>query len=135
MSQPRAAALGQGVADAAHADDAERPAGEVLAEMAERLPRLPLAGQAVVVPLDEPAGGGDQQAEGHVGGGVGQHAGRVADGDAAGRGRRDVDVVEADRVVADHLEARRGVEQGGVDAVGEQRHQAVAVGDLLRRTS
>ena len=84
------------------------------------------------MPLDHAAGRGDQQTEGHVGRGVGQHAGRVADGDAARRGGRDVDVVEADGVVADDLQPRRGVQQGRVDAVGQQRHQAVAVGDLLR---
>src|SRR5262249_2583055 len=44
-----AAALRQGVADAAHADDAERPPGEVLPEVAERLPRLPEAGLPVLV--------------------------------------------------------------------------------------
>ena len=50
--------------------------------------------------------------EGHVGGGVGQDAGRVADGDAAGRGGGDVDVVEADREVADHLQLWAGVRAG-----------------------
>ena len=39
--------------------------------------------------------------------------------------RRDVDVVEADREVAHHLELRpRGVEQLVVDPVGEEREQA-----------
>ena len=42
------AAAGQGVADASHADDAERAAGQILTEMAQRLPRLPLAGLAVM---------------------------------------------------------------------------------------
>ena len=50
MSQPRVAAAGQGVADAAHADDAERAAGEVLAEVAQRLPGFPLAGAGVWCP-------------------------------------------------------------------------------------
>ena len=81
--------------------------------------------------IDQPPRRGDEQTEGHVGGGVGQHAGRVADRDAARRRRRHVDVVEADRVIADHLEPRGRVEQGGVDAIGQQRHQAVTVGDLL----
>ena len=99
--------------------------------MAERLPGLPLARLGVAVAIDEPAGRGDEQTEGHVGRGVGQHAGRVADGDAARRGGRHVDVVEADGVIAHHLEPGRRVEQGGVDAVGQQRHQTVAVGDLL----
>src|SRR5262249_34595007 len=101
------------------------------ADVAQRLPGLPAAGPAVVVAIDEPAGGGDEQAEGHVGGGVGEHAGGVADADAALGGRRDVDVVEADGVVADGLEAGGGVEQGGVDPVGQQRHQAVAAGGFV----
>ena len=39
----------------------------------------------------------------------------------------DVDVVEADREVAHDLQPRGGVEQSGVDAVGQERHEAVAV--------
>ncbi len=76
------------------------------------------------------AGGADQQAESHVGGGIGEDPGRVADGDAAGRRRRDVDVVETHGIVADDLEPRGGVEQGRVDLVGEQRHQPVTIGDF-----
>src|SRR5262249_35580499 len=97
-----AAAPGQGKADAAHADDPEGAAGQVLAEVPQRLPGLPPAGEGIRVPLDDAAGGGDEQAEGHVGGGVGEHAGGVAHGDAALGGRRHVDVVEADGEVADH---------------------------------
>src|SRR5438309_638244 len=57
-----AAALRQRIADPAHADDAEGATGEVLAEMAERLPCLPAARQRVLVPLDQPARGADEQA-------------------------------------------------------------------------
>ena len=106
MSQPRGSG-GPARTDAAHADDAERAAGQVLPEMAERFPGLPFAGNAVLVPLDQPAGGADEQAKGHVGRGVGQHARRVADRDAARGGGRHVDVVEADREVADHLQPGR----------------------------
>ena len=114
-------------ADAAHADDAERPAGEVLAEPAERLPRLPPPLLRIGGALHDPPRRGEHERHGDVGGGVGEHAGRVADADAARGAGGHVDVVEPDREVADHLQLRRGVEQRAVDAVGEQRHQAVAV--------
>ena len=67
-----------------------------------------------------------------VGGGVGEHAGRVADAHAPGGARGHVHVVEADREVAHHLQPRGGVQERGVHAVGEQRHEAVAVADASR---
>ena len=57
MSQPPWQRLARRIADAAHADDAERAAGQVLAQMAQRFPGLPFACLGVVVPLDDAARG------------------------------------------------------------------------------
>ena len=72
----------------------------------------------------------DHQPERAVGGGVGEHAGGVVDRDAAGGGGGHVDVVETHREIADHLEPGGAVQQGGVDAVGQERNQAGAMGRL-----
>src|SRR5207302_287578 len=53
-----AAPLRQAVADPAHADDTERAARQFLAEVPERLPGLPLAGQCVLMPRDDASAGG-----------------------------------------------------------------------------
>ena len=55
-------------------------------------------------------------------------SGVLPDRDAARGGRLDVDVVHADRVVRDRAQLRRGVDQLGVDRVGEQRQQALQLG-------
>ena len=72
------------------------------------------------------------QEEREIGGGLVEHAGRVAHRDAElGRGG-DVDVVVADGHVRDDLHAAAGrgrVEHAGVDAIGEQADHRVDVGD------
>ena len=96
------AALRQGVADAAHADDAERAADQVLAEMAERLPRLPLSGSGIVVTPStsrRAAAISRQKAMSAVA--SVSTPGVLPTQDAAGRGGGHIHVVEADGVVAD----------------------------------
>ena len=113
------------LADPPEADDAERRAVDVRPEQQQRAPRLPAAVADVAVALGDAPRGGHQQRQGEVGGRLGQDARRVAD-----RRRRaaaqagDIDVVEADGVVADDLELRPGrVEELVVDPVGEQRQR------------
>ena len=118
------------LADPPEADDPERRAVDVRSEQQQRPPRLPLAVADVPVALGQAPGRGHQERPGEVGGRLGQDARRVADSDPARGARRDVDVVEADRVVADHLQPRTsGVEERVVDLVGEQRQHPVATGD------
>ena len=75
-------------------------------------------------------GGGHEQRPGEVGRRLRQDARRIADLDAAPRARGDIDVVEADGVVADHPELRPGgIEELVVDLVGQQRQGAVDTGD------
>ena len=78
--------------------------------------------------LRQPARGAEQQREGQVGGGVGEHVGGVADRDPARRAAVEVDVVVADRVVGDRPQLRRAVHQLGVDAVGQHRQQPLGLG-------
>ena len=79
---------------------ASRRAAQLEPEPALRLPRAPAPGARVVAGLGQVARGGEQQRHREVGGRVGQHVAGRADGDAARRARGEVDVVEADRVVA-----------------------------------
>ena len=74
--------------------------------------------------LCEPARDPEHQREREVGRGVGEDPGRVADRDSARRGRLHVDVVHTHGVVRDRAQVRRGVDQLGVDRIGEQREQA-----------
>src|SRR5439155_18169429 len=81
----------------------------------------------IAVALSDTAGRGHKQGEREIRGRLGQDARCVANRDPTPGARRDVDVVEADRVVADHAELRTGrVEQLVVDTVGEEREDAVA---------
>ena len=93
-----------GLPDPPEPDDADRRAMDVRPEQQQRTPRLPAAAADVAVALGQPAGGGHQQRPGEVGGRLGQDARRVADRDTAPRAGGDVDVVEADGVVADDPE-------------------------------
>ena len=52
----------------------------------------------------------------------------MSDGDAACEGGAEVDVVVSDGDVADYAQPRRGVDQFGVDAVGEQADDAAGFG-------
>src|SRR5262249_52880386 len=56
---PAAATLRQREADAAHADDPERLADEILSDVAEWFPRSPLPCEGVVVAFDDASGGGN----------------------------------------------------------------------------
>ena len=116
MSKPRAA-LGHLAADAPKAEDAQRGVMDVGPEQQHRAPRLPAVLADVVVALGDAPRGGHQQGKGGVGGRLGQHARRYCRRRRRGGCRPDVDVVEADREVADHLELRPGaIEQLVVDS-------------------
>ena len=76
--------------------------------------------------LGQPPRHGEDQRHGHVGGVLGQHAGRVGDDDAAVARRLEVDIVDAGAELSDQLQVRAGLAQHGtVDAVGDGRHQHI----------
>jgi hypothetical protein len=61
----------------------------------------------------------------------------VADGDAAGGRRREIDVIDTHGAGRDHPQLGTGVDQPGIDAIAEQAQQALrragAAAERLRR--
>jgi hypothetical protein len=113
-------ALGQRLADPPHADDAEALTGDPSAEHPGRRP----SGGPLVVRDDarafgDPAGHGEDQRHRHVGGVLGQHAGRVCNRDAPLQRRRHVDVIDAVSEIGDQPKVGTGLgDQPGIDLVG-----------------
>ena len=87
--------------------DAQGLAPEQLAQEQRRQPALVAAGGQEVVGLDDAARRGEGQGDGELRRRLRQHPGRIADGYAPARGRRQIDVVVADGVVAVGAAARR----------------------------
>ena len=120
--------LGDGLADAPHADDAEPLAVDAMAEHPGWRPAVPFAAAALqqIRALGEPARHGEDQRHGHVGGILGQHAWRVGDEDAAVPRGFEVDIVDAGAELGDQFELGSGLAQyAPVDAVGHRRHEHV----------
>ena len=125
-------AAGHFLADAAHADQADALAPQLVAGDAE-----PLALAGRVDCFDQVLLHGEQQAEGVLGDGGVVDAGGEEDGNAELLGGRDVDLVEADAVFRDHPEAgqaffddRAGdrvvAAEEGVEVAGELQHPGLA---------
>ena len=124
--------VGHGLADAAHAEDAQPLAGDVHAHELGRRPAHPVVGPQHGRALVGAPRGAQQAEHGDVGGGVGQHVGRVADRDAALGGRGDVDMLVADREGGDHADRGRQAGDGlGVQGIAGGAHDAVAAGRRL----
>ena len=129
--------LGEQHADATEADHADGLVGDL---DAGPLRALPLPGLEGGVGRGDVAGAGQQQRDGLLG--CADHVAQrgVDDHHAAGRGSRDVDVVQADAGAGHHLQARRGGERLGVEHggaadqdrldVSEGRQQRGAVGTV-----
>ena len=129
--------VGHRLADAAHAQDTESLAGDMHARELVGVPADPVVGAQHGRALVGATGGPQQAEQGDVGGGVGQHVGRVADGDVALGGGRDVDMLVAHREGGDHADrGRQGGDRLGVQGVARRAHDAVAAGRRLdqRRT-
>ncbi|MNE04645.1 hypothetical protein D3C80_971820 [compost metagenome] len=117
-------AAGQGLADAAHADDAQTLAPQLAAAHPGRAPALELTRRHDIGAFDDAAADGHDQAHGQVGRVLGQDARRIGDDDPAPHGRVDVDVVHARAEVGDHLQLlARARNQVGVQMVGDGRDQ------------
>jgi hypothetical protein len=101
-------ALGDQLADAAEADDADRLAVELGALV---LGPVPAAVDERAVRLRDVAEEGQHQGDGVLGGGDRVRFGRVGDDDAAPGGGRNVDVVDPGAGAADHLQVRRPFDQ------------------------
>ena len=112
-------AAGDGPADAAQADDAERLAVEALAQRQRAFG--PGAGAHEALALDDAPHARQDQREGHVGDILGQHVRSVGDPDSARPRAVEIDRVEADAETGDDLELRTGVDElraGAEHAVG-----------------
>ena len=121
------APAGHRPADPAVADHPERGAVDVLAEVLVDGPAVPSTAAQVALALAEETGCRQDQREGQVGGGVVEHARRVADGHAGGRGRLQVDVVVADGDVGDDTQLGSAGDHRPVDAVGEHTDDGIGV--------
>ena len=112
-------ALGDRLADAAEAEDADRPAAELGRELRPAL--RPFARLHEAVEAHEAAAGHHDQRDGDVGDVVGQHVRRVRHLDAAPAAVIDRHAVVADAEHRDDLERRQRVEQR------RRRHRAAAL--------
>ena len=92
-----------------------------------------LAGSHVVRALNHPTGSRHQQRPGEIGGCFGEHAWSVADHHAASSRGFDVDIVEADREVADNFELWLVVEHLGGHLVGQEGQDAIAAMNQLSK--
>src|SRR4051812_38233686 len=99
----------------------------VLAYHHERSPAVKAAFADEAVAFGYAAGGGHEECEGEVGGGIGEDAGGVGDGYAPAGGFGNVYIVVAYGHVGDDLEVGGGVHYFGVYGVGEQAEEAVVV--------
>lgn len=91
---------------------------------------MPLARADQALAFTEPARRGEHQRERELGGGFGEHVGRVRHDDIARRERGEVEVVHADRAVRDDLELRSPIEDARVDPIEQQAHERVGVREL-----
>ena len=93
--------------DPAEADDAERLAIDVVAPEEVPLPAGPLPRARETVGRDDASRGSHEQGPREVGGRLRQHVGGIGHHDPARLAGRHIDVVEADRHVADGLQSGR----------------------------
>ena len=122
--------LCHGLPDPTVTDDAERQSAEAATEHEGRRPEPLLAAANEPVPLDDSPREREHERERHLRRRLGQHVGCVGDDDATPRALLETDVVEADGVVRDDAKLRPGgIEQLGVDAIGEHGDEAVAARD------
>src|SRR5712692_2878199 len=120
-------------ADAAKADDAQRGVMDVRSQHHHRAPRLPAILADVLIALGDTPRGGHQQRKGRVRGRGGQHTGGIADGDPVEGARGYVEVVEADREGAHHLELRsRALEQLVINLLGHHGQQSIDACDAAQ---
>jgi hypothetical protein len=115
------------LSDAPEPDHAERLVHQ-LGAVEERA--IPAARRQRAVRLRDVSREREQQRHRVLGGGDDVRARRVGDDDAALRGRRDVDVVDAHAGAGDHAQPRRVADQLGVDLRRRADQDAVVVADL-----
>ena len=123
------AASRHGTPEPAIPHDAELLAAQFGAQQEIKGPALPPAGADDAFGLAQPPRDGEDQREGEVRRGVGEHIGGVGDDNASRTCRRDVDVVVADRHVRDHAEVASRLDDGGIDGIDHHADQSLLAGD------
>ena len=126
-AEPEPGTASDRLADATHAEDAERTSVDLLAAQEHRSPALVPPGSQETLGLREPPCRRQQQRHRQVGGGAVEHSRRVGDPDSAHGRLVDVHVVESDRHVRHHAQIRRPIEELHVHALREQRQDHVRV--------
>ncbi|KEH14628.1 hypothetical protein GY15_04125 [Delftia sp. 670] len=129
-------AFGDALADAAHADDAQRAAVHFRAGKQVVAPGVPLSCAQVVLAFGHAAGRGHQQGKAEIGRGLGQHVGGIRALHTCSRHRRHVEVVVAHGHVGHHLQARAGGQQRRIDGLRARGQHSILVlqmpGQFLR---
>ena len=105
------------VADAAQSDNAEDLVVDLLPQHEARVVGHKVRAAGEVVALDEVARRGQEEGEGYIGRRAVEDLGRVAYGDAALLGGLEVDVIDADAVVADDAEVGHEIHVFGGEGV------------------
>jgi hypothetical protein len=120
------------LADASHADNAETLAGNAVPQHPGRRPAGPLPFGNDARAFHQPPRRREDQRHRHVRRVLGQDAGRVGDRDAAAERAGDVDMIDPVAEIRDepHLFGGLG-DHGGVDLVGDGRHQNVGLAHRL----
>ncbi len=118
------------LADAAHAEDAERAAMDFLAEQQAIRRSLPAPGAKITLAFADAPRSRQQQRPGEIGDGLVEDVGRVRRNDAGGRKRRDVEIVVAHTGVRDRAQAWRLPDRFGIDRIRHAKHGAILVAQL-----
>ena len=119
-----------GLADPARPHDPEDLALQVPPEQQVRRPAREASRPHHPVAFDDPARQGEHQRDREVRRGVGQDVRRIGHHDSPRRGRRPVDLVDADGVARDDLEPVRRLDDGRGDGVVHEADERVDSRDL-----
>ena len=128
--------LGHAAADVADADDAERLAtqlGVAAGAVAAVTAGAPVTGPRPLVDGHDALRAREHQHQRVLGHGLRVRSGRMDDGDAEPRGRRDVDAVEADTMSPDDLEPLARLHEAGRGARAAPEEDALSLRRRLDR--
>ena len=117
-------AFGHGLPDPAHTDNAKPLAINPTTQHPGWRPALEATILHHLGAFDYAPGRGQDQGHGHIGRVLGQDAGRIGDGNAAGIGGGDIDIVDPGAKIGDQFQAlARTRQEPRIDSVGNGRHQ------------
>jgi len=121
------------LADPTQTDNSQRGMMHIQAEELLESPFVPRSLPDIGFGLVQPAGGGEDQRPGKIGGGVVQDAGGVGGHDAVGAAGGQIDIVVTHGDVADRLQSGTTVQEILIDPFGKGGHGPVLVGENSRQ--